>query len=146
MEYFICILTLRSWAHLREIMTKYQEAHGHCLKKLVVTQDFSVDEQAAMLGIGNYFSLLLYLSRIDVAFFFFTVKYAKNRADYFSSRLKAAFDQSEDSKITEIMIMRCDVDLKMIQMQYNKKYSSLVEDVYKFKKSNYGHALLTLLN
>jgi hypothetical protein len=88
----------------------------------------------------NYFLCLLNYDAL------FTVKFAKNRADFFSSRLKSALDKNEDSKITEIMIMRCDVDLKIIQMQYNKKYSSLVEDIYKFKKSNYGHALLTLLN
>lgn len=58
MDYFIGMLTLRSWAHLREIMTKYQEAHGHGLKKLVATQEFSLDEQAAINGIGSLFFLL----------------------------------------------------------------------------------------
>ena len=64
LQYFLGILTLRNWAHLREIMTRYQEAHGQSIKKLISNQEFQSEEQEAINAIGNELSSRLNNYRI----------------------------------------------------------------------------------
>lgn len=105
---FINILSQRNYARLRNIFEEYQRVTGHNFET-AVNSVFSGDAKEGFLAL---------------------VRFIKNPAEYFASRLHQSMDGlgTNDEQLIRLVVLRSEIDMPDIKSAYLDKYGNSLED------------------